>query len=185
MDGHIFACLSKKRYNYQSMKKTLLLLTLILAGAPGFSQSHKYQSVFIYSFTRYVQWPEGYNQGDFEILVLGDCPILEELKAMATAKKVQGERNIKVTKINSPSEIRKCNMLYVPATKSNQLDGVIAKVNTQSILIITEEPGMGVKGSDINFIVKDGKLAFEINQAAVNKQNLKVSIELTRLAILI
>jgi len=185
MDGHIFACLSKKHYTYQSMKKTLLLLTLILAGAPAFSQSHKFQSVFIYSFTKYVQWPEAYNQGDFEILVLGDCPILEELKAMAAAKKAQGDRTIKVTKINSPADIKKCNILYVPATKSGQLDGVLAKVNTQSILVITEEPGLGAKGSDINFIMKDGKLGFEINQAAVSKQSLKVSIELTRLAVLI
>ena len=185
MDGHIFACFSKKHYNYQSMKKSLLLLALILASTQVFSQSHKYQSVFIFSFTRYVQWPDAYNQGDFEILVLGECPILEELKAMAAAKKVQGDRNIKVTKINSPSEVRKCNILYVPSSKSNQLEGVLAKVGTQSILVITEEPGLGAKGSDINFIVKDGKLAFELNQGAVSKQSLKVSIELTRLAVII
>jgi hypothetical protein len=185
MDGHIFACLLKKEYNYQSMKRTLLIATLILASTAGFSQSHKYQSVFIFSFTRYVQWPDSYNQGDFEIMVLGDCPILDELKAMAAAKKVQGDRTIKVTKINSPAEIKKCNILYVPANKSDQIDLVLTKVNNQSILIITEEPGLGLKGSDINFIVKDGKLAFELNQAAVSKQNLKVSIELTRLAVLI
>lgn len=185
MDGHIFACLLKKEYNYQSMKRTLLIATLILASATGFAQSHKYQSVFIYSFTRYVQWPDAYNQGDFEILVLGDCPILEELKAMAASKKVQGDRSIKVTKINSAAEIKKCNILYVPSSKSAQIDEVLGKVNNQAILVITEEPGLGVKGSDINFIVKDGKLAFELNQAAVSKQNLKVSIELTRLAVLI
>ena len=185
MDGHIFACLLKKQYNYQSMKRTLLIATLILASATGFSQSHKYQSVFIYSFTRYIQWPEAYNQGDFEIMVLGDCPILEELKAMAAAKKVQGDRTIKVTKINSPGEIKKCNILYVPSAKSDQIESVLGKVNTQSILVITEEPGLGLKGSDINFIVKDGKLSFEINQAAVSKQSLKVSIELTRLAVII
>lgn len=185
MDQHIFACFSKKRYTYQSMKKTLLLLILSLTVSVGFAQSHKYQSVFIYSFTRYVQWPDTYNQGDFEIMVLGDCPILEELKAMAAAKKVQGDRTIKVTKINSPSEIKKCNIPYVPSAKASQIDGVLSKVGTQSILVITEEPGLGVKGSDINFIIKDGKLAFELNQAAVGKQSLKVSIELTRLAVLI
>jgi hypothetical protein len=51
--------------------------------------------------------------------------------------------------------------------------------------VVTEEPGQGVKGSDINFIDKDGKLAFELNQNAVNKRKLKVSTELTRLAIII
>jgi hypothetical protein len=141
-------------------------------------------SVFIYSFTRYVQWPDAYNQGDFEILVLGDSPIIAELKALASAKKV-GDRNIKVTKIKSPAEIKKCNMLFVPADHAAQITEVMDKVNSQPILIVTEEQGLGAKGSNINFIVKDGKLAFELNQATVNKQGLKVSNELTRLAILI
>jgi len=185
VDGHIFACFSKKQYYYQNMKKTsFIVLFLALSLIPAFAQNYKMHSVFIYSFTRYVQWPDGYNQGDFEILVLGDSPILEELKAMAQAKKV-GDRIIKITKIKSPAEIRKCNMLFVPAAKSDQIDEVIGMVNTQSILIVSEEPGLGTKGSDINFIVKDGKLAFELNQASAIKQGLKISNELARLAILI
>jgi len=189
MNGHIFACLLKKQYNYQSMKRAFLILTLIVSVASqGYSQAHKFQSVFIFSFTKYVLWPDDYNTGDFEILVLGDAPILEELKAMAQSKKVvgaSGERAIKVTKISSAAEIRKCNILYVPAAKSSMIDNVLTKVSTQSILVVTEEPGMGAKGSNINFIVKDGKLVFELNQAAITKQNLKVSNELSRLAILI
>jgi hypothetical protein len=118
-------------------------------------------------------------------MVLGDSPILDELKAMAASKKVQGDRQIRVTRISNTTEIRKCNILYVPASRSDQLEGVLAKVNNQSILVITEEAGLGVRGSDINFIMKDGKLAFELNQAAVNRKNLKVSIELTRLALVI
>jgi len=184
MNEYIFACFLKKPYNYRSMKKISLILSFVLISNLSFSQAHKFQSLIIYSITKYVVWPESYNQGDFEILVLGDCPILEELKAMAQAKKI-GDRSIKVTKIGKTDEIRKCNILYVPASKSGQFDEILAKVNTQSILIVSEEPGLGAKGSDINFIVKDGKLAFEINQAAVNKQSLKVSNELTRLAILI
>jgi hypothetical protein len=103
---------------------------------------------------------------------------------MAQAKKV-GDRSIKVTKISSPTEIRKCNMLFVAAANSTLITEVVEKVNTRSILIVSEEPGLGVKGSDINFITKDGKLAFELNQSSVNKQGLKVSNELSRLAILI
>jgi hypothetical protein len=116
--------------------------------------------------------------------VLGESPILDELKAMAQAKKV-GDRIIKVTKINGPMEIRKCNMLFLAATKSTQITEVMDKVNTQSILVVSEEAGLGAKGSDINFVVKDGKLAFELNQASVTKQGLKVSNELSRLAILL
>jgi len=166
------------------MRKSVLFVLLALTLNVANAQNYKLHTVFIYSFTRYVIWPEGYNQGDFEILVLGDSPIVGALDEMAKAKKV-GERSIKVTRINNPSDIRKCNILFIPASKSAQLPEVMAKVANQSILVITEEPGLGAKGSVINFIMKEGKLAFELNQSAVNRQNLKISNELSRLAILI
>ena len=167
------------------MKKILLTVSFFVLGVIAVqAQSYKLHPLYVFSFTRYVQWPEAYNQGDFEITVLGDSPITEELIKMAQIKKV-GDRTIKVSKINSISEIKKCNIIFVPNSKSSQLGEVLAKIGSQPILVITEEPGLTAKGSDINFITKDGKLAFELNQAAISKQNLKVSNELTRLAILI
>ena len=76
-------------------------------------------------------------------------------------------------------------MLFVSAAKTALIPDVMQKVSAQSILVISEEIGAAQKGSDINFIVKDGKLAFELNQASVNRQGLKVSNELSRLAIMI
>lgn len=166
------------------MKKTLVLLLAISLSTLTIAQNYKVHTVFMYSFTRYVQWPVEYTQGDFEIMVLGDSPIINELKEMAKSRKA-GDRTITITKINSPSDIRKCNMLFVPDSKGSQLDKVLSVVGSQSIMIISESDGAGIQGSDINFVIKDGKLAFELNQAAVNKKNLKVSMELSRLAILL
>jgi hypothetical protein len=146
--------------------------------------NYRLHSVFIYSFTRHVIWPDDYNVGDFEILVLGDTPLMDELKNLAASKKV-GDRTIKITKITSVSEIRKCNMLFLPASQAAQFGAAVGKISTQSILLITEEPGMGIKGSDINFIIKDGKLAFELNQGAASKHNIKFSNTLSTMAITI
>ena len=166
------------------MKKIILLIIIVFSLLEAKAQSYNLHPLYIYSFTRYVQWPEAYNGGDFEITVFGESPIIDELNKMAQVKKV-GERAIKVNKILTLDALKKCNILFVSAKKSLQLNDILAKVNGQSILIITEEPGLGAKGSNINFIMKDGKLAFELNQSAFNKQNLKVSTELTRLAVLI
>jgi hypothetical protein len=160
------------------------MVLLAFGSLMGHAQNYNLHTVFIYSFTRYVIWPETYNEGEFEILVLGDSPIVEALQKMAQAKKV-GDRSIKVTRINAASEIRKCNILFVPSGKSSELNDIVAKVSNQSILIITEEPGLGSKGSNINFVMREGKLAFELNQSAVSRQNLKIANELSRLAILI
>lgn len=168
------------------MKKLhVLFLLLVLACTHATAQqNYKMHSMFMFSFTRYVIWPEAYNEGDFEILVLGDTPMKDALQDMANLKKVN-ERKIKVTKINNASEIRKCNILFVSASKSSQLKEILAKVNTQSILVVTEEPGLATQGSHINFVERAGRLAFELNQAAINKNNLKVANELSRVAIII
>lgn len=167
------------------MKKSVLGVFLGFAlVSTAFSQTYKSYSIYIYSFTRHIMWPETEAQGNFEIHVLGECPIMEELQVLADTKKV-GERPIQVAQINSINEIRKCHILFVPAERSAELDGIISKINGGSTLIVTEQPGLGVKGSHINFVRKDGKLVFELNQNAASKNNLKVSSLLTSLAILI
>lgn len=166
------------------MKKLVLILFFAVAASPLLAQLQKNQSIFIFSFTRYIVWPEAYSTGDFEILVLGDSPIIDDLKALSQSKKV-GDRSIKVTKIKTVAEIRKANILFVSSGRAAEIDAIVSKVNTQSILVVTEEPGLAAKGSNINFVVKDNKLAFELNQAALTKQNLKASMELSRLAIMI
>lgn len=170
--------------DYYTMRKAGFLSSILLVSIISQAQTYKQHPLFIYSFTRYIQWPDAYNEGDFEILVLGDSPIIEELNTMARAKKI-GDRTIKVKKINTTAEIRKCNMLFIPVDQSGKHSEVLQKVGGQSILLITEQTGLGTLGSCINFIMKDGKLAFELNQTALTKQNLKASSEITRLAIMI
>jgi YfiR/HmsC-like len=165
------------------MRRLSTIVFLVGLATIARSQDYKLHPVYIYSFTKYVIWPDGYKAGDFEIVVLGESPIIKELNTMASLKKTPDNRAIVIKKIDNPADIKKCNVLYVPAGKSKMLLDVMTKVGTQSILIITEEVGLGSKGSNINFIIKDGKLAFEMNQGSMNKQSLKASSELSRLAI--
>lgn len=171
-------------YNYQLMKKALIPILFLTFWTQVNGQNYKQYPLFIYSFTRYIQWPEVDNHGDFEILVVGESPLVDELKTLAQNKKV-GDRPIKIVKISGVAEIRKCSMIFLPAERSNELPEVLKRVKDQSILVMTEQAGLGMQGSCINFIAKEGKLAFELNQSALIKQNLKASTELTRLATII
>ncbi len=168
------------------MRNFLLSLSLVALSTSAFSQAqiYKLHPVFIFSFTRYIQWPDAANGGDFVIKVVGDSPIIAELEAMAKQKKA-GDRTIKIMKVATAAQADNCSMVFIPAAQSGTLNDVIQKIGVKPTLIVTEEAGMAAKGSDINFITKDGKLAFELNQTPINKKGLKVSTELTRLAILI
>ena len=123
------------------MRKAGFLSILLLASIVAHAQTYKQHPLFIYSFTRYIQWPDAYNEGDFEILVLGDSPIVEELKAMAQAKKI-GDRTIKVTKINTTAEVRKCNMLFLPVDQSGKHQDYFKKLVFSLSLSLLNNPAL-------------------------------------------
>jgi len=168
------------------MKKFFCLILISVIGAfsslNAQAQDYRFHSVFIYNFTKYIQWPEAYQSGDFVIGVLGDSPIIQELEKMASTK-TAGSQKFAIKKMESVADIGKAQIVFIPNARSKNLEEVLAKVGSQSTLVITEKPGLGQKGSGINFILVDGKWKFELNKAATEKSNLKVSSELSRLAI--
>jgi hypothetical protein len=161
-------------------------LFLILCSVSFFAQAQNYETkkVYVYSFVRLIQWPEESRVGDFEIAVLGETPFFDQLIEMASKKKL-GDRTIKVIKLATIAELNKSHILVLPSAQSASLAEVLKKISTGSTLVVTEQDGLALKGSHINFVLKDGKLAFELNQNALTKNKLKAANELTRLAILL
>ncbi len=167
------------------MKRIFFLLILVsVTSRLVLGQNYQTQTLYIYSFGKFIQWPEENRTGDFEITVLGDSPIIAELQKMAEKKKI-GDRTIKINKVGSIKEFRKGHVLFIPAAQSALLSECLSKIGTQPTLIVTEQTGLGTKGSDVNFLLKEDRLVFELNQNALTKHKLKAANELTRLAILI
>jgi hypothetical protein len=143
---------------------------------------YRFHSVFIYNFTKYIQWPESYQSGDFVIGVLGNSPIAAELEKLS-ANKTVGMQKIIVRKFKSADEIGTCHILFLPVTGSNSFEEVQEKLKGKHTLVITEKSGLAQKGSGINFIQQDNKWKFELNESATQSAGLKVSKELSKLAI--
>lgn len=167
-----------------NLKKIILVTGFLLASYVSQAQIYNYYQIFIYNFAKYIQWPAEKQSGDFVIGVLGNSPITDKLKEMSLSKKV-GIQSIKVVSFQNVDQISNCHILFIPVDQSNYFDAVKSKVQNTSTLLITEEKNLGKKGSNINFIVVDGKLRFELNKMETEKANLKVSSDLTKLAILI
>ena len=167
------------------MKKLVIVVALIFLSPAIFGQTQDFRThgLFMYSFTRFVQWPPEESTGDFEIAVLGESPIVNEFKAMAEKKKA-GARTIKVSKIATLADYKKCHILYIPSDWTSKFQDIAAKVGDAPVLLVTEQAAATNKGC-INFTNnKEGKLAFEMNQALMGKHRLRASAELSRLAII-
>jgi hypothetical protein len=116
--------------------------------------------------------------------VLGNSPILAELDKMAENKTV-GNQKIVVKKFKNVSDISTCQMLFIPSADSRDFESALEKLKGKHTLILTEKNGLGQKGSGINFVLLDGKWRFELNENATQNAGLKVSKELSRLAIML
>lgn len=163
-------------------KHYYLLLGLLFACAISQAQTHKMHTLYMYSFSKFIQWPEESNQTDFVIGVVGESPIIEPLLKMASVKKVKNKL-IKIVNFESVDDMQNCNILFLPLDQSENLTQALNAIGDKSILLVTEKEGLGARGSAINFIIKNNRLMFEINNEAISKANLEVAAELTKYAV--
>ena len=119
------------------MKRLLICLSLFVIPAvfgfqsiPNGDTNARLKSVFIYNFTRYIDWPADYKAGDFVINMYGNnAAMLTELNNMAKTKTV-GAQKIVIRNTTTLDGIGKCNILFGsgnPACrcKTNQCAGAL------------------------------------------------------------
>ncbi len=143
----------------------------------------KKKTIFLYSFTKYIDWPPDYKEGNFVIGVFGNNPTLvSELNKMAATKMAQSQK-IEIKSLNSIESSGKYNILFIPAESTAQSGDAIARLKGHGTLVVTEEKGMIKKGSAINFVTIESIIKFQLSIPNAEKQHLKIGRELESYAV--
>jgi YfiR/HmsC-like len=169
------------------MKTIIFLCLFAFTAGSTYAQErppHEIHSAMLYNFIKYVQWPSEGEGGEFVVGVIGDDNVFNTLKSWYDGKP-KGSKKYVIRKLGSPAEATECQVVYVGKSKNKDFDAIRASTTGKAVLTITDGNGLGQKGSCINFKVVDGKLKFELNQGVVTGSNLKVSSQLSSMAILI
>ncbi len=145
---------------------------------------YKVQANIIYRFTKYIEWPENKNGGDFVIGIIGDTPLYDELSTLTINKSI-GNQRIVIKKLRANAASYNCQMLFISQEESSGLKRIALLTGDQPVLLITEDHGLAKKGSCINFIIVDDRLKLEINKNNILSRNLNVASELLMLATII
>jgi hypothetical protein len=164
-------------------RKFVLVFSFVLFLFQGLLAQNniKYQALFVYNFTRYIEWPNN-SSSEFVIGVVGKSNIYDELQSV-TQGKVVGSQSIKIKKVQNVNEMGYCNILFISNDVSSQVSQLAAQIKDNNTLIITERAGLINKGAGINFIINDGKQKFEINKMSLEKRGLKVNKQLVDMAV--
>lgn len=139
-------------------------------------------AMFIYHFTKYINWPEAEGNTEFVIGIIGQTPLKEELQQIIKSKSINNKK-VQVRQIQENSDdLKTCQIVFVPENESKAIKSVVTQTEKSPTLVITEKSGMIQKGASINFLVLNEKLRFEISKTHIIAHNLKVSNELLKLA---
>lgn len=167
------------------MKKPLLLILMVFFILPlSQAQDEKFKALFMYNFTKYLEWPASKQSGDFIIGVYGNSPIISELNIIAQKRKV-GAQPIVVKRVTEIDQFMDCNIVYVPTNKSAKVSEITEQCAKKGVVLITDKPGLAQTHSGINYIKIDGKQNFEINKRLLENQGIKVNSVLLSLGVVI
>lgn len=160
--------------------KSIFIFIIIWNSAGAQSIDYSVHANIIYYLTKYMEWPDNKNAGDFVIGVVGESSLFDELK-VATLNKVTRGKKIVVKSFACKQSVYNCEILIICEEESRCLKGIVASTQGSQVLIITESEGLASRGAGINFNVEDGHLILEINRKNIESKNIKIASELISL----
>jgi len=173
---------------------SVILLTVLCAFNLGISSdltalpaqdmdyTQELKAVFIYNFTKYINWLDSEPSATFDIAVIGESKIIEALRLIAEKRHVD-QRDIQIKYFESSDQMNGCQILFIPESKKRQLNRIIDKIRDQNTLVISEIEGALSSGVMINFLLLEKRIKFEINLGAMKKSGFQPSSELLKLAV--
>jgi hypothetical protein len=156
-----------------------------IAPTTNLPNEYTVKAVFLYSFGRYVEWPESTfanATAPFVIGILGEDSFEGTLDQIAAKKTVQ-ERPIVIRRFASLDEYRPgCQILFVSRSlRDDQQAAAIKKNDGKPVLVVGETPGFAERGGIANFFVDGDRIRFEINVDAARRAQLRMDAKLLSL----
>jgi hypothetical protein len=139
---------------------------------------------FLYKFGDYVSWPAGAFASEtapVTVCVAGDDPFGPMLNQVLAGEHI-GTRPIAAAQMSEVPADTDCRILYLRASKTLDVAATLKALAGKPVLTITD--GMnGDAAGVINFVMKDNRVRFEINDRAAAANGLGISSKLLSLAL--
>jgi hypothetical protein len=146
-------------------------------------EEYRLKATFLYNFAKFVQWPpESFKDPSepISICILGQNPFGKSLDEAISGKVVDG-RALRVREISKVDPDCECQILFVASSEEKRFRSFFQRLKGSGLLTVGET-GLAPDGIVITMKLGGGKVHLEINLAAAECQNLRVSSKLLSLA---
>jgi hypothetical protein len=139
---------------------------------------------YLYKFAPFVEWPPRVfptPTAPLSICVVGQDPFGSALDDAVRGQNFNA-RPITVRRMASVAPDSACNILFVGRGSGQSPGDALKAVAGQPVLTVTDG-GRGGEGGVVQFVMEDGHVRFDIDEAAARASGLVISSKLLSLAI--
>lgn len=162
--------------------RLLLAACLLAAAGHAFAQTtpeYRAKAGFLYNFIAFTDWPPKVGS-PLPLCVYGANPFGDELNALE-GKTVNG-RKLTIHYPGSLEQLKRCRVVFVANSAIDGLSSILDTLRGEPVLTVTDSRGALDAGVGINMLVRQNKIAFEVNLAVTRRADLSLSSKLLRLA---
>ncbi len=146
--------------------------------------SRRIKAGFLFTFVKYVDWaPDAFvaTSNAVVIGVLGKDPFGPVLETVVEGKKFN-DHPVRIERFQRVEDIGACHVLYVSESEKAHLRETLKALRGRKILTVGEMEGFLQKGGQIQLVMEENRLRFDINLGATKEAGLSLSSHLLRVA---
>jgi 2-phospho-L-lactate transferase/gluconeogenesis factor (CofD/UPF0052 family) len=140
------------------------------------------QAVFLYNFSRFVEWPAqtfAAATDPFVIGILGSDPFGARLDEAVRNEDINGHP-LTVRRFRSVAEVDNCQILFVDRSELARLGQILAALDHRSTLTVSQADGTAQRGVMIQFATENNRIRLRINVESARASGLTISSKLLR-----
>ncbi len=177
------------------MSKRLLSTVLVVlysgrafpSASPANESAPEYaiKAVFLYNLLKYVDWPKGSPLSDSTkpmiLAIIGEDPFGSTLDESVRDRTIRG-RPVVVIRVPDLKNTQPVHAAFISASESWRAGNLVRNLAERSVLTVGDSQATARAGVAINFVMLQGKVRFDVNQATARRSGVELSSHFLKLA---
>lgn len=162
----------------------LVLLPCQVTAGEADSLEYAVKAAYLYKFAGYVEWPAtafASANSPVTVCIAGDDPFGTTLDTAVRGQRI-ADRQVVVRRLKSIERDSGCQILFVGGAEAQRAQ-VLAAVRGSQVLTVTDSPEPGGTVGIINFVIRDNRVRFNIDEEGAAQSGLNISSKLLKLAL--
>ena len=143
------------------------------------------KATYLYKFGPFIEWPEAAFRSPDEAIrlcIVGIDPFGAIVEHALAEQQIQ-QRPIRILRMATADPAARCHILYAAGSPAQSVSAILATIRGLPVLTVTGDDTADPAAGIIHFVIHDGRVRFEVDDAAAALNGIAISSKVLSLAL--